>query len=48
LGFWSKSRDAQRNRQPDLGWALSATMLTVHIAVVVLDEGALVSDAFSF
>jgi hypothetical protein len=49
LGFWSKSRDARRDRQPDLGWVLSATTLAVRVPVVVFDEGgALVSDGFSF
>jgi hypothetical protein len=49
LGFWSKSRDARRDRQPDLGWVLSATTLTVRVPVVVFDEGgALVSVGFSF
>jgi hypothetical protein len=44
----TRHADTQRDRQPDLGWAFSAMMLTVRIAVVVLDEGALVSEAFSF
>ena len=51
-GFWSKSRDARRGRQPSCApglWpfglgSLSATMLTVRVAFV-FDECALVSDA---